>query len=54
MPSIIFGIRIGATITFGIIVLKCLYEANEEYHRAREEYLKSCLKNIKKNNDNFL
>lgn len=45
VPSLIFGIKIGASITFGVIVLWVLYEAIKEHYNKREEYLKNLLRN---------
>ncbi len=44
-PSIILGIKVGATITFFAVVIWGLYKTNEEYHQERERYLKDLLKN---------
>lgn len=45
VPSFVLGIKIGAIITFGVIVLWIGYEANEKHHKKREEHLKSLLRN---------
>jgi|GEM_PF-4195883 len=45
VPSIIFDIKVGITVTFVIISLWVFYEASERYHKKREEYLKDLLLN---------
>lgn len=44
-PSVIFGIKVGVTITFVVLCLWMAYEAISEHHKRREAHLRNLLRN---------